>query len=89
MTTNDSTTRGEAIRQHWKHPERVRRIKATIRACILADWTAKATAMEAGLTDTNAARWARALGFRRMYVTDAERAQVMAARAAQNRARAA
>jgi hypothetical protein len=71
------SNRAKAIRSYWRNPGRIKSIKATIRDCIMRDWTAKATAMEAGITDTNACRWARSLGFRRMYVTEAERAEVM------------
>ncbi len=55
---------------------------AKVLAAILADCSPKAGAVDCGESYTAFNRWVHELGFRRMYVTDAERAAVMRMRKA-------
>jgi hypothetical protein len=47
--------------------------KARVRQLFERDLSAKAVASAAGIAANTASRWAHALGFRMMYVTDQER----------------
>ena len=55
--------------------------RAPIIAGLLADETLKVISLNCGASHSYIARAARSLGFRRMFVTDAERKEVLAIRA--------
>lgn len=57
-------------------------VRAAVMAAILADGALKTIALTVGLRPTDVCRLANKLGFRRMYVTAEERAEVLARRAA-------
>jgi FixJ family two-component response regulator len=76
-----SARRADSLRQFWKNPQRIAAVKAKVLDAVRRDCPAKEIARYADISPTNACRWARVLGFRMMYVTDEERAQIMARRA--------
>ena len=73
--------RSAALHRHWKNPERIARVKRILRAALLRDCAAKEAAVAAGISAGKASKWARVLGFRMMYVTDAERREILKTRA--------
>ncbi len=74
-------SRATAIRAHWRNPSRIAEVKRKVREAMLLDEGAKGAACVAGISHSTACNWARVLGFRLMYVTDDERAELMAQRA--------
>lgn len=77
---DDQAGRASALRRHWRNPDRIAKVKADIRAAVLRDMLLKEIASEVGITEGKVCRWAHVLGFRTMYVTDAERQQIVANR---------
>lgn len=77
MSTTVNERRALALRRHAKSPHIIAERKAAIRSWLLQDFAAKQVAAMLDLGESCVCRWARTLGFRLMYVTDAERAVVM------------
>ncbi len=76
-----------AKRSKKRSPEVIAKLKADVRASVLADHSLKTTGIVLGISKSTACHWAIVLGFRRMFVTPEERAHLMARRTAPHIAR--
>lgn len=79
--TGANASRAQKVRAHRWNPEAIKALKASITASVLTDTTAKGVAFDVGISQTNACKWIRTIGFRLMYVTDDERTHLLARRA--------
>lgn len=75
-----SDHRRSALMAHWKNPSLIAGVKASIRRGMLAGRSLKEIGGEVDLRPTKVSRWAYSLGFRLSYITEEERAHLLARR---------